>query len=104
MHHRSGRGAGGRKGAELARINTTAWLLTLCGLGGAGEGCHRDVEQDRQAGERAGYRIARNGPRVEAEVVPVLTARYGWALASADGRWVRCDAPLEGDARLAGKK
>lgn len=97
--HVQGRGAGGTRGDASDRINGAAWLRTLCGSGGA-SGCHGWKEANRDAAERDGYRIARNGPPRDASLVPCLT-RHGWVLFTDGGTVVATSAPPEGDARNA---
>ena len=75
IHHRSGRGMGGRHGAESDRINQPAWLLCLCGSGTTG--CHEWVESNRARATELGYLIPRNGVDQDAEAVPVRTLA-GW--------------------------
>lgn len=84
VHHRVGRGAGGRGKADAARTNGPEWLLTLCGFGNASK-CHQAVDTDRAAAEADGYVIRRNGLPVDAALVPVRTAR-GLERFTADGR------------------
>lgn len=98
LDHRRGRGAGGTHGELSDTINGPGWLLTLCGMGNAGDGCHRDKDHDRDAFERDGYAIPRNGVFVNAEKVPVRT-RAGWALFLNDGTRVPCPPPPDDDAR-----
>jgi len=100
LDHRRGRGAGGTHGDLSDTINGPAWLLTLCGMGNAGEGCHRDKDHDRETFEREGYAIRRNGLFVDAERVPVLT-RHGWMLYANDGTRTPCPPPPDNDARNA---
>jgi len=100
LDHRRGRGAGGTKGEASDTINGAAWLLTLCGAGNAGQGCHRDKDLDRETFEREGYAIRRNGLFVDAELVPVRT-RSGWFLYRNDGTRIRVLAPPNEDAREA---
>lgn len=97
--HRSGRGAGGRHGADRTAINGPQWLLTLCGHGNT-SGCHAWKETNRVDAERDGFRIPRNGLPRDPELVPVHTA-WGWRRYTAAGSWVPCPPPPEGDARLA---
>lgn len=99
LDHRRGRGMGGTKGEDSARINGPAWLLTLCGSGNT-SGCHGRKEANRHDAEREGYRIPRNAQGVDAERVPVLT-RAGWVLFDNAGGWRRAPEPVDGDARNA---
>ena len=91
QQHREGRGAGGRGKADAARTNGLAWRLTVCGQGNT-SGCHAEIDQDRVRSEREGYVIRRNGPRVDAAEVPVLTVD-GWQLFLDDGTRVPCPTP-----------
>ncbi len=82
-HHREGRGMGGRKGADSARVNGPAYLLSMCGSGTTG--CHGWVTEHPAAAEVEGYVLRRNATaRPPACDVPVLTAD-GWALFDDDG-------------------
>lgn len=86
VHHRSGRGMGGRQGTESARINQPAWLLCLCGSGVTG--CHGWVESNRTKATALGYLIPRNGVDQDAEAIPVRT-RKGWRLFGNDYKITR---------------
>jgi hypothetical protein len=92
LQHREGRGMGGRSKAEADRTNGPAWLVLVCGMGNA-SGCHKALDDDREAAERDGFVIRRNGPTVDATAVPVRT-HWGWRLLTNDGRSIPCDAPV----------
>lgn len=96
--HRRGRGMGGTKGEESARINGPAWIITLCGSGNT-SGCHgwKESNPDDEAA-RLGYKIARNGVDYDAERMPVLT-RAGWVLFDNQGGWAPVPDPPGMDAR-----
>lgn len=91
-HHREGRGMGGRQDPlEQARINSPAYLLSLCGSGTTG--CHGWVETNRTQARAEGYLLRRNAPR-PAATVPVLTAA-GWELFTDTGHRIPTTAPAE---------
>lgn len=92
LHHREGRGMGGRQGADRERVNGPAWLLWLCGMGNT-SGCHGWVDQDRATAEAQGY-VLRRGHALDAEQVPVLTAR-GWERFADDGTRTACESPVD---------
>lgn len=86
LHHREGRGVGGRGKVDADRTNGPAWMVTLCGHGNT-SGCHKEIDLDRASAEADGYVIRRNGPVVDASLMPVRTYR-GWRYLTADGRSV----------------
>lgn len=91
LQHREGRGSGGRGKADAARTNAVEWLVVLCGSGNT-SGCHQAVDNDREAAERDGFVIRRNGPEVDASTVPVRTYQ-GWRLFTKAGKAEPCDTP-----------
>lgn len=92
LQHREGRGMGGRQDpAERARVNSPAYLLSLCGSGTTG--CHGWVETNRTEARELGYATRRNSP-TDPATVPVLTVD-GWQLFLDDGTRIPTTAPQE---------
>lgn len=72
LHHRRPRGMGGSR-----LLHTMANLVTLCGSGLHGDGCHGEVESDREGSTRIGWLVP-HGVRPE-----------DWRVELAPDRWMQ---------------
>lgn len=90
LHHREGRGMGGR-GKKRPRV-TCADGLVICGQGNT-SGCHRLMDEEREWAVERGFVIPR-GSRLNPTEVPVLL-RGTWVYLHADGGFHESDLRWE---------